>query len=676
MIKSLTLKNFRKHTEAEFNFSAGLTVVRGSSEAGKTTLAEAILYCFFGSSALRESLDKVVTYDCPESSLKAALVFSLDGVDYKIVRGKSGAELTYSNQLVTGQRETKLFVERLLGCTAETAKLLMFADQNSVRGVLSKGGTAANGLVETLAQLGVIEELIDKVQAQLPSGNTKAVESQVEALKGAVVKIPEMPTEDSRITINTQILGVQAKIDLSEARRPHEQDVANAAVAVQVSKAVQSELERLQTLKVRLSAELAAPVTAPGFTLEALTQARSDAANLPEQKRRWLSYGKVFPKIEDEWEGSIESAEAFKQDTASTIRALQVAQAELKTRIEISKVKKINEKACAFCKKDLTDVPEVKKLNLDADECIATDTAALLELEVSVVNLQAELACITKVLDTHSKVLNLANDCWDVGDRIPAQPVWVGEPPTKPGTRFLRGMEEAWAEYQNTIARRQLLQEQLVEIELPEVPDVSRDLAIIYEDTVANKEILELNSELEKLSAQLAIAKSEYDFKVQLREAAIKQAEANTRALQTLTETRDMMYKHNELIKKLRAARPKIAAEMWGTVLGAVSRYFTQIRGEESAVVRDADGFKVNGRNVEGLSGSTQDALGLAIRMALSKLFLPNVSMLFMDESFSGADRNREMNGVATLAAAGFSQVILVTHSDGPEQIADTLITI
>ena len=154
MIKSLMLKNFRKHTDAEFNFSAGLTVGRGSSEAGKTTLAEAILYCLFGSSALRESLDKVVTYDCSESSLKAALVFALDGVDYKIVRGKSGAELTYSGQIVTGQRETKLFVERLLGCTAETAKLLMFADQNSVRGVLSKGGTAANGLVETLAQLG------------------------------------------------------------------------------------------------------------------------------------------------------------------------------------------------------------------------------------------------------------------------------------------------------------------------------------------------------------------------------------------------------------------------------------------------------------------------------------------------------------------------------------------
>ena len=675
MLIYLKLNNFRKHTEAEFNFSAGLTVVRGSSEAGKTTLAEAILYCLFGSSALRESLDKVVTYDCPESSLKATLVFALDGVDYKIVRGKSGAELTYSNQLVTGQRETKLFVERLLGCTAETAKLLMFADQNSVRGVLSKGGTAANGLVETLAQLGVIEELIDKVQVQLPSGNTKAVESQIEVLRAASVEIPEPPSDSERVAIEAELLTVQALIELAQAAKASEDELANAYQAVQVSQAVQAERVRLQALQTKIEAELATSLVPP-FPLQELEQARTNAATMQEQQRRWTSHQREFPEIADEWEGTLESANAFKADKEAAIVNLQSRRAETKTLLEVAKVRKITEKACALCKKDLTLVPEVAEINLQADTAIALHTETIKQLDAGIDTCKVELAAIARILDTHNKVLRLIDEYWDAGSLIPAKPVWIGDAPAQPKLGNLASMEAQWSKHLMQVSKRGMLQENLADIEIPEVPDVRKDLELLAVEAARVEESCALYEREEALEAQLALANSTYKFETQIREAALAQAAANAATLLALTDTKDTMLKHNELIKKLRAARPKIAAEMWGTVLGAVSRYFTQIRGEESAVVRDADGFKVNGRNVEGLSGSTQDALGLAIRMALSKLFLPNVSMLFMDESFSGADRNREMNGVATLAAAGFSQVILVTHSDGPEQIADTLITI
>ena len=675
MIKSLTLKNFRKHTDAEFNFSEGLVCVRGQNEAGKTTLAEAILYCLFGSSALRESLDKVVTYDCPESSLKAALVFALDGVDYKIVRGKSGAELTYGSQIVTGQRETKLFVERLLGCTAETAKLLMFADQNSVRGVLSKGGTAANGLVETLAQLGVIEELIDKVQVQLPSGNTKAVESQIEVLRAASVEIPEPPSDSERVAIEAELLTVQVLIELAQAAKASEDELANAYQAVQVSQAVQAERVRLQTLQTKIEAELATRLVPP-FPLQELEQARTNAATMQEQQRRWTSRQREFPEIADEWEGTLESANAFKADKEAAIANLQSRRAETKTLLEVAKVRKITEKACAFCKKDLTLVPEVAEINLQADTAIALHTETIKQLDAGIDTCKVELAAIARILDTHNKVLRLIDEYWDVGSLIPAKPVWIGDAPAQPKLGNLASMEAQWSKHLTQVSKREMLQENLADIEIPEVPDVRKDLELLAVEAARVEESCALYEREEALEAQLALANSTYKFETQIREAALAQAAANAATLLALTDTKDTMLKHNELIKKLRAARPKIAAEMWGTVLGAVSRYFTQIRGEESAVVRDADGFKVNGRNVEGLSGSTQDALGLAIRMALSKLFLPNVSMLFMDESFSGADRNREMNGVATLAAAGFSQVILVTHSDGPEQIADTLITI
>ena len=397
MLRTLTLKNFRKHEDVEFNFVDGLTVIRGANEQGKTTIGESVMYALFGANMLRESLDAVVTYDKPESSLRVALTFQLDGVDYKIVRGKSGAELTYADQIVTGQRETRLFVERLLGCSADTAKLLMFADQNSIRGVLDKGGTAANGLVETLAQLGLIEELVDRVQSQLPAGNTKAVDAQIETLKAATVTIPDEPSDSAVVAANAEISSVLEKIGLTERRRPHDQEVTKAQVAVQAKNAATVEIARLTARKAQISASLAQPVTSPPFSLADLEQARRDAANLVEQERRWKAAKTAFPACEDSWDGTPESLAGFKQDTEKKAGLLENHIRELEKAITVQQMKKINDKTCAFCKKDLSEVPEVEQINSEADRQLKALNNELQVRRNDLAEAKASLAAVARI---------------------------------------------------------------------------------------------------------------------------------------------------------------------------------------------------------------------------------------------------------------------------------------
>ena len=676
MLRTLTLKNFRKHEDAEFNFADGLVVVRGANEAGKSTLGEAVLYALFGSSMLRESLDAVVTYDKPESGLKVALTFAIDGVDYKIVRGKSGAELAYADQLVTGQRETRAFAERLLGCTADVAKLLMFADQDSVRGVLDKGGSAANGLVETLAQLGVIEGLVERIQAQLPSGNTKAVDAQVETLKSATVTIPEVPSESAVDAAKAEISSILEKIDLTERRRPHDQEVTKAQVAVQAKNAATVEISRLTARKAEISATLARPVTHPPFSLADLEQARRDAANLVEQERRWKASKTTFPACEDSWDGTSESLAEFKQETEKKVGLLENHIRELEKAITVQQMKKINDKTCAFCKKDLSEVPEVEQINSEADRQLKAMNEGLRVRRDELAEAKASLAAVARIYAATAEHKRLAGDYWELDNCLPPNASWKGAPATEPGKSKLPEMEKAWTAFQNAEVKYSLLETELAGIVMPELPDTAEAEAVI----ALVKEVDAYLQDLRILKAQaegrLATAKAQYQTALVTRQAAIERNENNAKALQQLLKTQSDMYRHNELVKKLRAARPEIAAKMWGTVLGAISRYFSQIRGEQSVVTRDADGFKVNGRSVAGLSGSTNDALGLAIRMALSKLFLPAVPFLFIDEGFRGADANRELAGVGTLAGAGFNQVLLITHSSLPETVADTLITL
>jgi len=133
---------------------------------------------------------------------------------------------------------------------------------------------------------------------------------------------------------------------------------------------------------------------------------------------------------------------------------------------------------------------------------------------------------------------------------------------------------------------------------------------------------------------------------------------------------------NNTLLKKMRAIKPSVTDYLWSSVLAAVSQFFTQLRGEASVVTKDSDGFKVNGSSVKSLSGSTLDVLALAIRVALTKTFIPNTSLLILDEPGAGCDRDRMASLLGFLSSVGFRQVILASHDVLSQDVADIVINL
>jgi len=133
---------------------------------------------------------------------------------------------------------------------------------------------------------------------------------------------------------------------------------------------------------------------------------------------------------------------------------------------------------------------------------------------------------------------------------------------------------------------------------------------------------------------------------------------------------------NNSLLKKMRAIKPAVTDHLWGSVLAAVSQFFTQLRGEASVVTKDSDGFKVNGASVKSLSGSTLDVLAVAVRVALTKTFIPNTTMLVLDEPGAGCDKSRMASLLGFLSSVGFKQVILASHDELSEAVSDNVISI
>jgi DNA repair exonuclease SbcCD ATPase subunit len=161
-------------------------------------------------------------------------------------------------------------------------------------------------------------------------------------------------------------------------------------------------------------------------------------------------------------------------------------------------------------------------------------------------------------------------------------------------------------------------------------------------------------------------------------ERALRAVEDAKAALQQRQKELEELRFNNKLLKDVRSARPIITDKLWNMVLGAVSRYFSEMRGVESLVTKGQDGFMVDGHVVSPvtLSGSALDILGLAIRVALVKTFLPACPFFVLDEPAQGCDDNRTANLLSFLSACGFQQVLLVTHEDTSESVAQNMITI
>jgi hypothetical protein len=360
-----------------------------------------------------------------------------------------------------------------------------------------------------------------------------------------------------------------------------------------------------------------------------------------------------------------------------------------KLTIATNKALLITESACGLCGKDLTDVPEVVTKNAaatgkitEAEGFIASlteqleqcrDTAQLLEnigkTDTQTNNLYLVIEKFTEI--SRDKVPATLTWKGDIPEQIDVWPDYVGE--IREGEQKLREHDRAVAVYNELAAQqgRLLTESKNLVVDLPAKAAAQELLATRMATTalIAAKRVEISTAAIAANDARHELSKAISNHDLQL--SAYRKA-METKA--SLEESLTVTVRNNALIKKLRDVRPIVANRLWSIVLASVSTYFSQIRGTPSVVTRSSASFAVGGKPVGGLSGSTLDALGLAIRMALSKTFLPSIDYLLLDEPSAGMDEERETAMLGLLAATGYGQVLVVTHSSLADTFANNLI--
>lgn len=672
MLNQLTLTNFRRHKDLTINFTAGLQLLRGSNEAGKTTVVESILYALFGTRALRSKLESVVSRGEKESSLKVVLSFAHDGVDYQITRSKSGAELLFGESSVTGQSETRAFLERLFGCTADLAAKLMFASQNDVRGVLSEGPTAAAGMVERLANLGVIETLVDKITANLPSGNTRTIQVQLVAAKQQLAELQHPGEADtsalSQAKAKLTTLQKQYAVD-KESLAAFDLDGANATL--QAARSAQVVVEANAKQRVKWQAVLREDVPVSKFTSDGLDKLQLSQANAVENNKLWLVYSN---KADCPAWVDTEAANEELAKLAEESKQLDRSIAGVNQEVAVFRSQKITQSACGLCGKELQNIPEVVSKNAEFDTKISKLEEQLSGLRLRLMDNRQKAEALSAVVQAHNAFSKAHGRYWKLTENglqwlgtVPSPPLEVDNVNVAAERALLRQIADVES-------RKQQASKALADLVDPQVPDTSAALKVVSDFQAATAALETLKQSIRAVENEVIAQERllmEHTHKLQTYELQKVTYEKQIAGWEDMLRQTDF---HNEIIRKLRASRQSIASQLWNSVLSVVSHTFTQIRGSDSRVERGPEGFTVNGQAVADLSGSTIDMLGLAIRLSLSRVFLPNLPFIFLDEIFAGCDQQRELAGLSALAASGIPQVLLVTHSDLGDGLAANLV--
>ena len=709
MLNKVTIKNFRQHEELVVDFTDGVTVVRGENEAGKSTIFEAISYAMFGIKACRDN--DVSTWGKTANSQRVEVEFSVGDIIYKVYRTAKSTELNSESLKVSGQSDVTRRCEELLDLKPGTGEKLMFVPQNKMRGILDEGGAKTTSMIEQLADIGVIEAWIEKLQDNYPTGSTQFVELElqhaqekyfaaVEAM--SQVQHPEKEVAEFVKSDKEAAKNIEAEISNSEFAVMKLKSKADAAhKTAKLKEAAHEAWEEFErdhsTLTKQISSmeSFLASVSSDKPCENKLSDLRAALEGLKFQNDAHLAFASLHGYVPTITEMSLVQIQAALKESNSTLKETEDRYYKARAAVDQLRGGIITGSTCKTCGTVLKTQEEVDAHNSKIEG----------EIEITEKTVTVILECIgkdTEQRDKYQAWSQLRDPDFDerfwkpLGYQHPVSLVWVGPEnhedcavQLKATELEVKKLQSEIDAYESAQSKAEAQRQQLAEAK-QQLADLKPVDQVLWVEVKAARQSAEdasravkgAESELEDLQLTLKGLKDRIDNPMEYYqhlfdsyktlEDSVKTADEEVKRYQTAIEDMGL---NTELLKYLRKMKPQVANQVWQSVCQSVSHYFSIMRGQQSIVTKE-DGFTVDGHNVSSLSGSTLDVLGIAIRVALTKTFMPTCRFLLLDEPFAACSSERQEQALGFITSCGFDQIIIVTHEDTTQAVADNLVSL
>ena len=173
ILKSLTLKNYRKFKDVTVEFPDGVTGVVGLNGVGKSTIFEAIAFAIYGPVAARTSADQIKREGAASTDVcRVDLEFVFEGDNYRIVRQMSGKNLiasataTMNNKIVaSGAEIVSTYFQNKLGMDFKSFFTSIFAKQKELNALSSMVASERRPLILKMLGIDSLDDIIKEIKS-------------------------------------------------------------------------------------------------------------------------------------------------------------------------------------------------------------------------------------------------------------------------------------------------------------------------------------------------------------------------------------------------------------------------------------------------------------------------------------------------------------------------------
>ncbi|MDH7506411.1 MAG: SMC family ATPase, partial [Candidatus Thermoplasmatota archaeon] len=685
ILKSLTLKNYRKFKDVTIEFPDGVTGVVGLNGVGKSTIFESVAFAIYGYVAARTSVDQIKRQGAAHSdSCFVELEFIFEGDNYKIVRQLSGKALTASavatvngKIVATGAETVSNYFQNKLGMDFRSFFTSIFAKQKELNSLSQMVASERRPLI--LKMLGidslddVIKEiksdkkekdnLIERLNHELVDENGK---DKISFYKEEITKL-EKKQKENKLSIKTtknkiQILKKELEKLLEDFKKNKNEyeKIKNKKEILTEKKILFEEKEGILKDIKNLSLEIQE-------RQKNIEQQNKKLENFKDVEKQLESTKKRLDELYLEIEELVKKIEQ-KKTIVSGVKK-EINEIDLKNK----KILELGPKAkCPTCERVLAEQYEtlLKKFN---EEKKNKENEVLIYLkEVSL--LEEKKDKLLREEQAFEKKRNyLENQFQEI---------------TKIQTTIKNLSKELEKEKNNLKSKQQRLKErESIKFDINEYNKIIHETEMFYnkyQESLEKKdnkkdELNTVNLELQKKeSDDKLITQNINSFKEKIQElqrylTKIKQEKISSNNLAMLSEVMSDFRTH--LISRIRPILASYSSDFFRQLTDGKYSELELDENYNILVYDNGNAFKI-----ERFSGGEEDLANLCLRLAISEVITERAGGVFnfiiLDEIFGSQDIYRRQNILKALnsLSSKFRQIFLITHIDDVKNDMENII--
>jgi len=683
ILRSLSLKNFRKFKSAEIEFPDGIVGIIGLNGVGKSTIFEALAWALYGSIAARTSVSEIKRVGAsPSESCKVELNFLFGGNDYRVVREvnskSSNATLVVNGKTIAnGSEGVNKYIEKLLGMDYKSFFTSVYAKQKELNVLSAMRPHERRPLILGMLGIDAVDDIIKNIRDDAKNKKNILDRLRIELLdENGKPKTEKLRREIEDLTkekekISEELHQIEEKLERKEKellvleKKRKEKKLRYE----DISKSVE-ELERRKEKYLRkknLEDEIE--------KIKKKIKERKDRLKVEREKAvKYEGIEEEIGKVEDKIKEISSKLDAIKKERNEKEAFKEYKRKEI---LEIEKRKKEIEKLgpdakCPTCERVLKNhyynilekiSKEIKKI--EKESSVLSEQIKKIEEKQDIVEKELDaLQKRNKYLSEERRELDKIN----ATIRSLLEEIEEGEKSLVEKSRELEEIKDVSFEkneYERKIREKNKVYEeyQLVLEEYNNKKDENNRLKLELERAKGNKKLLEQKigsikgqiNDLERIKKRIGDETVDLEY------------------LQLLVDI--MSSFRTDLISRIRPMLSAYASEFFERLTDGK---YKLIELDEDYNIKILDDGKTYG--IKRFSGGEEDLANLCLRLAISEIVSERADRQFnfiiLDEIFGSQDSIRRQNIIQALNALSskFRQIFLITHIEDIKNFMENVI--